>query len=317
MMRQAILWTLITSTGWSIPLAAQSWQMPPESVRCPSKWGTGDQRGSANLMGPASVLRAARLIRTGEVFELADVLSADPSEGYINASRGFNLQTKASIPIANARVGNEELVVAELGQLGTQFDGFAHQMWGGSFYNCFQYADLMSRTGFKKLGMENVGTLMTRGVLIDVAGAKNVERLADGYVITAEDLQEALRQQNLKLEAGDAVLIRTGWDALRGKENEKYASAGAGIGVGAAEWLAQQNPMLLGSDNCCVEVRPSEKGLSLPVHSIMLTQYGVHLLENLRLAALARAGAGEFAFIIQPLKMKGATGSTVAPVAIR
>ena len=75
--------------------------------------------------------------------------------------------------------------------------------------------------------------------------------------------------------------------------------------------------MLVGADNCCVEVRPSEKGLSLPVHSIMLTKYGIHLLENLKLAALSRSSTYEFAFIIQPLKMKGATGSTVAPVAIR
>jgi kynurenine formamidase len=296
---------------------AQIWQMPPDSARCPSKWGAEDQRGSGNLMTPAAVLRATKLIKTGEVFELADVLSADPAEGYVNAGRGFNLLTKASVPIANTRVGNEELVVAELGQLGTQLDAFAHQMHGSSFYNCFQYSQIMTRTGFKKLGVENVGTLMTRGVLIDVAGLKSAERLPEGYVITAEDLQQALKKQNVSLEPGDAILIRTGWDKLRGKENDKYAASGAGIGVAASEWLAKQNPMLIGSDNCCVEVRPSEADLSLPVHSIMLIQHGIHLIENLKLAGLAGAGVSEFAFIVQPLKLKGATGSTVAPVAIR
>lgn len=317
MHRQFTLLFLVALSTSPTMLPAQSWQMPPESVRCPSKWGAGDQRGSGNLMNPAGVLRAAQLIKTGEVFELADVLSADPTEGYVNSTRGFTLQTKASIPVPNTRVGNEELVVGELGQLGTQFDGFAHQMWGDSFYNCFRFSEIMTRNGFKKLGVENVGTLMTRGVLIDVAAAKGMERLPDGYVITADDLQQALKKQSQLLEAGDAVLINTGWGVLRGKENEKYANASAGIGTGAAAWLAQQNPMLIGADNCCVEVRPSEKGLSLPVHSIMLTQYGIHLLENLRLAALASAGVKEFAFIVQPLKLKGATGSTVAPVAIR
>ncbi|MSO21645.1 MAG: cyclase family protein [Acidobacteria bacterium] len=308
---------LIVLTLSTAELHAQGWQMPPDSARCPSHWGQNDERGSANLMTPQAILRATRLIQSGEMFELADVLSADPAEGYVNAGRGFNLQTKASVPIPNTRVGNEELVVAELGQLGTQFDGFAHQMWGSSFYNCFQYSQIMSRTGFTKLGIEKVGTLMTRGVLIDVAALKSAERLPDGYVITPDDLQQALKKQNLSLEPGDAVLIRTGWDALRGKDNAKYAGSGAGIGVAAAQWLVTQNPMLIGSDNCCVEVRPSEPQTSLPVHSIMLIQHGIHLLENMRLAALGRARAYEFAFIVQPLKLKGATGSTVAPVAIR
>ncbi|TMA12779.1 MAG: hypothetical protein E6J89_03760, partial [Deltaproteobacteria bacterium] len=97
----------------------------------------GDQRSSGNMMKPETVLRAAKLIKTGEVFELAAVLSPDPKEAFINANRVFNIYTKPALPVANARVANEELVVTELGQIGTQFDAFAHQMWGDSFYNCF------------------------------------------------------------------------------------------------------------------------------------------------------------------------------------
>ena len=73
---------------------AQFWQMPPDDQRCPSKWGAGDQRGSGNMMKPDTVLRAARLIRTGEVFELGAVLSSDPKEAFINAGRVFNVYTK-------------------------------------------------------------------------------------------------------------------------------------------------------------------------------------------------------------------------------
>jgi len=147
----------------NLPLHAQVWQMPPDNQRCPSKWGAGDQRGSGNMMKPETVLRAAKLTKSGEVFELAAVLSPDPKEAFINGGRVFNVYTKPSLPKPNARQENEELVVTELGQIGTQFDAFAHQMWGDSFYNCFKFGEIGTRNGFKKLGVENVGSLMTRG----------------------------------------------------------------------------------------------------------------------------------------------------------
>src|SRR5690242_8431400 len=120
----------------SAPARAQDWQMPPDDQRCPSKWGADDQRGSGNMMKPETVLQAAKLIKTGEVFELGAILSPDPKESFINAGRQFNIYTKPSLPVPNARQIQEELVVTELGQIGTQIDAFAHQMWGDSFYNC-------------------------------------------------------------------------------------------------------------------------------------------------------------------------------------
>jgi hypothetical protein len=204
------------------PLRAQSWRMPPESERCPSKWGAGDQRGSGNLMKPETVLRAARLIKTGEVFELGAVLSPDPKEAFINANRVFNIYTKPALPVPNGRQANEELVVTELGQIGTQFDAFAHQMWGDSFYNCFKLGEIGTRSGFKKLGVENVGGLMTRGVLIDIAGLKGVDLLPNSYIITPQDIEQALAKASVKIERGDAVVIRTGWSKLMGKENQRY-----------------------------------------------------------------------------------------------
>jgi kynurenine formamidase len=282
-----------------------------------SKWGAGDQRGSGNLMKPETVVRAAKLIRSGEVFELGAVLSPDPKEAFINGNRVFNIYTKPALPVPNTRQENEELVVTELGQIGTQFDAFAHQMWGDSFYNCFKLGDIGTRTGFKKLGVENVGGLMTRGVLIDIAGLKGGDMLPNSYIITPEDLEQALAKAGVKLERGDAVVIRTGWAKLMGKENQRYGSTPPGIGIAAAQWLLAREPMLVAADNCCVEVRPSEPGTSLPVHAMMLIQHGVYLIENLELDALAAARAYEFAFIIQPLKLKGATGSAVAPIAVR
>ena len=191
---------------------------PNAAERCPSKWGAGDTRGSANHMKPESVLKAARLIKTGEVIEIGQVLSAAmPFFG----TRRFDVTTKRTFMNdgSNHRGSNEELVVAEMGQVGTQFDGFAHQTHEDSLYNCLKLDDIATRTGFTKLGIEKVGSLITRGVLIDVAALKGVEMLPDTYEITPADLQQALERQKLTLQPGDAVLIHTGWSKLWGKDN--------------------------------------------------------------------------------------------------
>jgi kynurenine formamidase len=268
-------------------------------------------------MKPETVLRAARLIRTGEVFELGRVLTETMP---LPAGRRFEIFTKRTRndPGANRRSSNEELVVAEIGQVGTQFDTFSHQMIGTSMYNCIKDEDTATRTGFSKLGVEQVGALITRGVLIDVAASKGVPMLGDTYEITPQDLQEALKAQRLTLTPGDAILIHTGWGTLWGTDNERYQATAPGIGTAAAEWLASQDPMLVGADNSAVEVAPNpDPELRGPGHQIMLVVNGIHLLENLRLDELAARRAYEFALIVEPLKIQGGTGSTVAPVAIR
>jgi kynurenine formamidase len=131
-------------------------------------------------------------------------------------------------------------------------------------------------------------------------------------------LQDALRRQRVALEPGDAVLIHTGWGTLWGTDNARYQASSPGLGVAAAEWLARQDPMLVGADNTAVEIAPNpDPDLAGPVHQIMLVVNGIHLLENLRLDELAASGVSEFALIVEPLKIQGGTGSTVAPVAIR
>ena len=297
------------------PAAAQSWSPPPPEERCPSKWGAGDERGAANHMGPETVLRAAGLIRTGRVIELGQVLRSSMPLG----ARHFDLYVKPTGPLggSNRRGSNEELVVTEMGQVGTQFDGFTHQTIGDSLYNCFDQNEIMTRNGFTSLGVEKVGTLMTRGVLIDVAALKGVDMLPDTYEITVEDLQQALDRQGVGLEPGDAVLIHTGWGVLWDTDGERFMATNPGIGVAAAQWLVEHDPMLLGADNQPVEVSPNpDPEISLPIHQMMLVVNGIHLVERMRLDELAAAGVYEFAFLVQPLKIEGATGSTVAPVAI-
>jgi kynurenine formamidase len=295
---------------------AQSWQPPADSARCPSPWGAADERGAGNLKGPDAVLRAARLIRTGEVIELGQVLSGTMP---MPATRQFDVHTKRTFmnPESNRRGSNEELVVAEIGHSGTQFDGFAHQTIGDSLYNCIKVNDVSTRTGFTKLGVQNAGAIVTRGVLIDVAALKRVDTLPDTYEITVQDLQQALSTQGLVLGRGDAVLIHTGWGKLWGRENARYQATNPGIGVAASEWLAAQGPILVGADTVPVEVSPNpDTQLSLPTHQIMLVINGIHLLENLKLDELAAKRVHEFALIVEPLKIQGGTGSSVAPIAI-
>jgi kynurenine formamidase len=299
--------------------AEEKWMPPSKEKWCPSRWGVNDERGNGNLLTPAKVLEATRLIQEGKVYELGRVLEPGiPTFGL----RRFGIYTARSTGIRgrNDNRSNEELVITELGQVGTQFDGFAHITVGGLAYNCYDTipTDRPLRTGFDKLGIEKVGTIFTRGVLIDVAGLKGVDMLGLDYVITPGDLETALRQQGIAIRSGDAVLIHTGWGKLWMKDNAKYNSGEPGLGIEAANWLVERQPVLVGADTFAVEAWPyPDRELFGPVHQIFLPINGIHILENLDLDGLARDKVYEFAFVLQPLKIKGGTGSTVAPSAIK
>ena len=303
--------------GFSIAhAAAQSWQPPSAAERCPSKWGAADERGAANLVTPERVAQAAKLIRTGELIELGRVLSPDMP---LFTGRSFNLYTKRTNgPLgSNKRYSNEEVVTTEIGQVGTELDMFSHQGINGLFYNCVKIDQAATRNGFSKLGVEKLGALFARGVLVDVAGLKGVDMLPVDYEVRVADIEAALAKEQVTLGAGDAVLIHTGWGRLWGVDNAKYATSSPGIGVTAAEWLAKQNVLLIGGDTAPVEILPNpDKQLDLPVHQIALVVNGIFLLENLKLDELAGKHIYEFALLLEPLKIKGGTGSTVAPIAI-
>ena len=153
---------------------------------------------------------------------------------------------------------------------------------------------------------------------LDIAALKEVETLGDTYEITVADIEGAIAKQGVRISAGDAIIINTGWGRLYGKDNARFTKSSPGVGTAAAEWLVKQDPLLVGSDNWAIEVSPNpDKELSLPGHQIFLVINGVHILENLKLEELAAKKVYEFAFTLQPLKMQGASGSTVAPAAIR
>ena len=296
---------------------AQGWMPPQPEQRCPSVWGADDERGAANLQSAESVLAAARLIRDGKTYELGKVL-----DGTIPMSPGrtfaLNVQRTSGPNGRNQQGGNEETVFTELGQMGTQFDGLAHQQLGPYLYNCVEAEKVARRGGFTRLGVEKAGSFFARGVLLDIAALKGVDMLPDDYMITVADIEAAMARQNVEVRKGDAVLIRTGWGRLWTVDNARFIKGEPGIGLEAAEFLVKRNVMIVGSDNWAVEVRPyPDRGLFLPVHGYLLNVNGVYLIENLDLEALARDKVNEFAFVVAPLKLRGGTGSSVAPIAVR
>ena len=304
-----------------MPAAAQGtgqgWMPPPPEQRCPSVWGADDERGAANLQSAESVLAAARLIRDGKTYELGKVL-----DGTIPMSPGrtfaLNVQRTSGPNGRNQQGGNEETVFTELGQMGTQFDGLAHQQLGPYLYNCVEAEKVARRGGFTRLGVEKAGSFFARGVLLDIAALKGVDMLPDDYMITVADIEAAMARQNVEVRKGDAVLIRTGWGRLWTVDNARFIKGEPGIGLEAAEFLVKRNVMIVGSDNWAVEVRPyPDRGLFLPVHGYLLNVNGIYLIENLDLEALARDKVNEFAFVVAPLKLRGGTGSRVAPIAVR
>lgn len=318
------------STALFVTLALVQTTLPGDTAETPigpkwwpSEWGPDDQRGAANRLTPQKVQEATRLIKTGKIYQLGRLYEYGmPLPG----KRHFSL-TIPGAPTGgpdgeNRMVYHDELFSGEIGQIGTQLDGLGHvgvRMGGDDFfYNGFRRSEFGTAYGLKKLGIENAGPFYTRGVLIDVAGFKEVGRLGAGEVIAVADLEGALKKQGVSVGEGDVVLIRTGHGQLWMKDNEAYGKGEPGIGMAAGRWLAGRKITLVGSDTWATEVVPHEnKARPFEVHQLLLVRHGIYNLENLDLEELARDKVYEFAFILAPLKLKGATGSPGNPMAVR
>ncbi len=288
-----------------------------------SPWGPDDQRGAANRITPAKVLQATGLIEEGRIYELGRVYESGMP---LFPGRHYSLTIPGSPtggPMGkNSVVYHDEMVSGQIGQVGTQFDGLGHvgtrQDGDDVFYNGFKRSEFGTSAGLNKLGVENVGAIVSRGVLIDVAAWKGTERLPVGTVITASDLEGALKKQAVDVSEGDVVLIHTGHGRLWMVDNDEYNSGAPGIGMEAALWLAEKKVVLVGADTWSLEVLPSEDPtLAFPVHQELVARRGIYIFENLDLSELAGNKIFEFAFMFAPVKFKGATGSPGNPIAIR
>ena len=289
----------------------------------PSEWGADDQRGAANRITPQKVLQAAALIKEGKIYQLGRVyeqgMPMSGNRSYVLTIPGLPTSTAQG---KNQIVSNSEMVTAEIGQVGTQFDGLGHvgvRVDGEDrFYNGFKLSDIGDSYGLKKLGIENVGVIFTRGVLLDVAAYKGVERLEPGYIITIEDIQGTLAEEKVDIQEGDVVLFHTGHGVLWTQDKEKYYAEEPGPGITAIKWLVEKKIVMLGADNFATEAFPGEdKEKFAEGHQHLLTRHGIYNHENLNLTELAKDKVYEFVYVFAPVPLKGATGSPGSPFAIK
>jgi hypothetical protein len=293
-------------------------------------WGAGDQAGGSNWITAEKVVEAVRLVKTGKVYDIGQVYEKGMP---LFGARTYALLSPASptyaFPTANRVIGNDEFLCAEIGQVGTQFDGPGHigmklKMADGKdqdvYYNGFTGAEMYSPYGLQKLGIENVKPILTRGILIDLAGYKNLPNLPARYEVTLADVRGALARQGLAesdLHAGDALIFRYGW-ARFWTEPAKYNTEQPGIGLEVARWVVARKASMVGSDQGGTEVQPNpDPSLGFPVHQELIMKNGIFNIENLALDELARDSAYEFLFVFTPVRFKGATGSPGRPLAIR
>jgi kynurenine formamidase len=289
------------------------------------RWGDDDERGALNLVDDDSVLAATRLCRTGRLYQLALPIqrAGIPNFEYRGIPQRLTLTSYNDVELygsygAPSDVGGNEDMLVFASHTTTHIDALCHVHEGGAIYNGFPRENMSTYGGATRCGIENAGAFAARGVLLDVAASKGVACLEPGYVITAADLQDALALQDVTLRPGDVVLLRTGWveQFLEAGEGEVDMFAQPGIGLDAARWLGAQDPIAVGADNSAVEVSPWDDGAFLGVHRELLVKRGVHLVEHLQLARLARDRCYEFFFCAAPLLITGATASPLNPIAI-
>jgi kynurenine formamidase len=200
---------------------------------------------------------------------------------------------------------------------GTHIDALCHQSDALVLYGGVSIEDIQTSRGFTKCGVEEVPPIVSSGVLLDVAAMEGVESLEPGHVVTAEDLEACHEEQGVQIEPGDVVLVRTGnghhW------ENAKRYLAGPGMDAGASYWAADRGVVAVGADNAAWDapgLKDPELECMLPGHLILLARRGIYIIENLNLEELAAAGRHRFDFVCPPLKLVGATGSPVRPLAL-
>jgi len=200
---------------------------------------------------------------------------------------------------------------------GTHIDALCHQACDLRLHGNVAVEDVERSDGFTAYGAETMAPIVARGVLLDVAGWKRVELLPSSYAITADDLIGCARDSGVTVDAGDVLLVRTGF-ATRWQDEAAYLNA-AGVSKSANLWVAEQKVRAVGADNMawdCMAERDPDTNMTLFGHAHLLVTHGIHIIENLNLEELAAAGQREFCFIAIPLKFRGATGSPVRPLAL-
>jgi kynurenine formamidase len=307
--------------------------LPPEftaladTVRNWGRWGPDDELGTINLISPEVRRRGAAAVRTGKSFSLALPLSE--SEGIqTGVLPGRINPVRTMVQLNNPTMGvddvltNDDLVVMGL-QCATHWDGLAHVSYGGHIWNGYP-AGTVTSAGATRCGIHRIRTLVSRGVLLDVARARGVDRLEGGHVVTGDDLDAAEELGRVRVEPGDVVLVRTGHMAVLGERGgkHKYPAPSPGLSMQSAPWLRSRDVAAVATDTLTFEVFPGERDdVFLPVHMLHLVDMGLTQGQNFVLDELAAdcADDGVYEFLLEasPQPFTNAVGSPVNPVAVK
>lgn len=293
----------------------------------PSRYGADDQIGTLNEITPNRVIEAVRLVRLGERIDLGRVLDRDTP---VFPGRFWHQSVDLAPLITNQRRAdahgrgwgrNEINWITEIQvgtfQVGTQLDSIGHLQIGDRFYNGWTTKDVVEEWGLNRFGIETVPPIVARGVLIDLATAKGVAHLGKGEVIGIDDVQAALARQGITLNAGDVVLLHTGWGSLWGKDNALFLSGEPGPGLALIEWLYRQRIAAVGTDSWSIGPVPGEDPeRPFLVPQTMYVKMGMFGFENLATERLAARGIHEFVFVNTHGRTRGSTAAVVAPLAL-
>ena len=322
-----------------LPSAPASAQADCKAVVQPSPFGPDDQTGATNRVTPAVTKAAAAEIQTGVVTSMAN----DLVDGIPLFGTRFSKTILSSFAVTpGAEYGNNKLSYMEdtyLSQshVGTHIDGLGHIGIQDCYYNQTPMGKYVTQNYLKRLGLEHIKTFATRGVIIDAVkvfqaagklkanAACKTPCLDAGTLITEADLQAGLKMYNVTLREADAVFINTGWGDLFRQwpaQNAAYNKGEPGISESAALWLAAQKVVAVGADTWAVEVIPGEReDVAFPVHKTLLTDNGIHIIENVRTDlisdAAAKSGRATFFLSMTVPKAVGVTGTFVDIEAIQ
>ena len=287
------------------------------------RWGADDELGTLNFITPDVVRRGAACVRRGEVFSLGLPFGADGPQ----IGTGGRVNPLHLMSVIGGQYGPDfrfadDVVTMPL-QCATQWDSLAHVWYDDRLYNDVP-ASAVTYAGASRNSIDRLKGIVSRGVLLDVARARNVERLEGGQVIIPADLEAAERRAGVRVERGDVLLLRTGWMRVFTKENDRltYMKSEPGLGIDCVEWLHAREVAAVAADTQAVEVLPGEDPrLVLPVHLLCIRDMGLTLGEMFDLEALAddcaRDGVYEFLFSAPPLRIRGAVGSPLNPLAVK
>lgn len=286
------------------------------------RWGEADERGTLNYITDDVVRAAAAAVRTGKRFALGLPLDQDGPQLGMIPGRVNPLRTMVALNTAftgdPAQVCFSDDVVVMGLQAATHWDALAHVSYDGRIWNGFGAATI-DEGGARHCGIHAVGTLASRGVLLDVARAKGVDRLEPGYQITPADLDAC----GVEVRSGDVILVRTGHMALlKAGDKRGYGGASPGLTMATSLWMHEREIAAAATDTMPFEVFPCERDdCLLPVHMLDLVEMGLTQGQNFDLEALAAdcAADGVYEFLLDasPLPFTRGLGAPVQPVAIK